>query len=92
MAFYSELQVLNKLPTDRRQIKVPMDRSLCSTKDGNKKIKVCNIFFFMCIAGPDRKSSLKCLSLPVSLGYFTGIYYQFITSAANIVKNTSYNI
>jgi len=39
------IKVLNKLPTDKRHIKVPQDRLLCPTHVDNKKQQVFEKFF-----------------------------------------------
>jgi len=45
------IQVLNEFPTDKRHIKVPQDRLLCSTHVDNKKKQAFENF--LCVTRPD---------------------------------------
>jgi len=54
------MQALNKLPTDRRHIKVPHDRLLCHTHVYNKNKQNFQKNIFKCDTRPDLIGVLMC--------------------------------
>jgi len=59
------IQVLNKLPTDQRHIRVPQDRLLCRTHVDNKTKQVFDFFLFLvCYTTRPQWSPFKTVTLP----------------------------
>jgi len=56
------IQVLNEFPTDKRHIKVPQDRLLCSTHVDNKKKQAFQNF--LCVTRPDLSGVPLTVKIP----------------------------